>query len=190
MIKYLGVTIDHKLTFKKHIQEKCNNATRVLNMLRRNLHFAPTSVKCKAYLTSVRPILEYASVCWNPSSQKINRSIEIVQNKAAKFVTNCYPKKGKEDEFSVTRLIKQLGWDSLEERRSKARLSMIYKIINNHVIIKPDTLPKPNRSTRTCNERNVGAQNQLLEPNSKFINSGNTCILLPGATTMEHSCVT
>ena len=96
------------------------------------------------------------------------------QNKAAKFVTNCYPKKGKEDEFSVTRLINQLGWDSLEERRSNARLSMIYKIINNHVIIKPETLPKPNRSTRTCNEMNVGAQNQLLEPKSKFINSGNT----------------
>ena len=30
-IKYLGVTIDHKLTFKKHIQEKCNNATRAVS---------------------------------------------------------------------------------------------------------------------------------------------------------------
>ena len=60
-IKYLGVSIDNKLTFKKHIQEKCNNATRVLNMMRRNLHFAPKSIKCKAYMTSVRPILEYAS---------------------------------------------------------------------------------------------------------------------------------
>ena len=51
---------------------------------------------------------------------------------------------------------------------------MIYKIINNHVIINSDTLPKPNRSTRTCNEKKVGAQNQLLEPIAKFINSGNT----------------
>ena len=28
-IKYLGVTIDNKLTFKTHIQEKCHNATKV-----------------------------------------------------------------------------------------------------------------------------------------------------------------
>lgn len=94
--------------------------------------------------------LEYASVCWNPS-QKINRSIEIVQNKAAKFVTNCYPKKGKEDEFSVTRLIKQLGWDSLEERRSKARLSMIYKIINNH------------QSTPTLCPNQIGQQERAMK---------------------------
>ena len=40
-IKYLGVIIDNKLSFKQHIQEKTRKATKVLNMLRRNLHFAP-----------------------------------------------------------------------------------------------------------------------------------------------------
>ena len=62
-IKYLGVTIDNKLTFKQHIEQKCHSATNILNMLRRNLYFAPISVKTKAYMSCVRPIVEYAASC-------------------------------------------------------------------------------------------------------------------------------
>ena len=51
-IKYLGVTIGNKLTFKDHIQNKIKKANTVLNMIRRNLYFAPRSVKNKAYLAT------------------------------------------------------------------------------------------------------------------------------------------
>ena len=40
-IKYLGIIIDDKLRFKEHIEEKSKKAQTVLNMIRRNLHFAP-----------------------------------------------------------------------------------------------------------------------------------------------------
>ena len=73
MIKYLGVIIDDKLTFRQHIQEKSKKASTVLNMLRRNLFFAPKSVKSKAYQACALPILEYASLCWSPTSQKLTR---------------------------------------------------------------------------------------------------------------------
>ena len=43
-IKYLGVTIDEKLSWKTHIMNKKKKGTTVLNMIRRNLHFAPKSV--------------------------------------------------------------------------------------------------------------------------------------------------
>ena len=172
-IKYLGVTIDSKLTFSRHIEAKCTSATKVLNMLRRNLHFAPASVKAKAYMTCVRPIVEYASVSWAPSSQKHTRAIEMVQNSAAKFVLNSYPKKNKYDEFSVTRLIEQLGWHSLEARRNQARLTMTYKILNNLVILPPTTLPRAskNRIPRKCNQVKVGLNNQLFEPHSILTNN-------------------
>ena len=48
IIKYLGVYIDSKLYFNHHIQDKCKKASTVLNMLKRNLYFAPKSVKNKA----------------------------------------------------------------------------------------------------------------------------------------------
>ena len=131
-IKYLGVHIDNRLSFRKHIQEKCRSANKILNMLRRNIYFAPEVVKAKAYQSCVRPILEYAQTCWSPSSEKLKKDIESVQHKAAKFVTNTYPKKGKYDEFSVSSLISDLQWDTLERRRNNAKLVMAFKIINNN----------------------------------------------------------
>ena len=170
MIKYLGVTIDKKLTFGQHIQEKCKSATTILNMLRRNLYFAPRSVKQKAYTACVRPIMEYASNCWAPTSQKSSNTLEMVQHNAAKFVTNCYPKKGEFVKFSVTKILRDLKWDSLEERRTQARLSMAYKIINGLVILEPEMLPKLNfqRPLRQCNTAKVGPENQLVEPMSRL----------------------
>ena len=176
MIKYLGGSIDHKLTFKQHIQEKSKKATTVLNMLRRNLHFAPMSVKCKAYQACVQPILENASVCWSPTSKKLSNTLEMVHHNAAKFVTNTYPKKKDYDSFSITKILHDLDWDTLEERRSRARLIMAYKIINGHVILEPNMMPKLNlkRPIRECNEAKVGLKNQLMEPQSRLDITKNT----------------
>ena len=69
-IKYLGVTIDEKLSWKKHILNKKKKGTTVLNMIRRNLHFAPKAVKETAYISAVRPIVEYASAVWSPNSEQ------------------------------------------------------------------------------------------------------------------------
>ena len=107
-IKYLGVYIDNKLTFKKHTEEKCKSASKILNLLRRNLHFAPPSVKAKAYFACVRPILEYGNICWSPTSAKSLKCIEMIQHTAAKFVTNTYPKKGHYEQFSITKLLNDL----------------------------------------------------------------------------------
>ena len=95
MVKYLGVTIDKKINFEHHIKEKCKSATIILNMLRRNLYFAPKSVKCKAYMACVLPILEYASTCWSPTSAKMNNSLEMMPYNEERFITNTYIRNGK-----------------------------------------------------------------------------------------------
>ena len=139
-------------------------------MLRRNLHFAPQSVKTKAYFSCVRPILEYAATCWSPSSDKLNNRIEMVQHNAAKFVCNVYPKKGHYEDFSVSRLLNNLQWDSLEERRNRAKLNMAFKILNDEVILPPDLLPRTNNTfPRKCNEPLVGSVNQLYEPRARLL---------------------
>ena len=88
------------------------------------------------------PIIEYASSCWSPNSQKQTNSLEMVQHNAAKFVSNIYPKKGNYDNFSISKILKDLNWDSLEERRNHSRFIMTYKIINGHVILDPDMMPR------------------------------------------------
>ena len=141
-VKYLGVVIDKKLTFAQHTKEKCKSATSILNMLRRNLYFAPKSVKMKAYTSCVLPILEYASTCWQPTSEIMNSTLEMVQHNAARFIANIYIKKGEFRKISISKLLNDLQLETLAERRNKARLCMAYKIINNEVILHPNMLPK------------------------------------------------
>ena len=111
-------------------------------MIRRNLYFAPKSVKNKAYISTVRPIMEFASICWDPDHENLKSKLEKVQNSAARFVTNYYPKKDGQRYESVTKIVQNLGWESLENRRKNAKLIMAYKIINENVILEPKYLPK------------------------------------------------
>ena len=100
----------------------------------------------------------------------------MVQHKAAQFVTNTYPKKGSYEDYSISKILSSLNWDTLEERRIKARLTMCYKIINGHLILTPDYLPKSNqiRPSRSCNTVKVGTLHQLQETQSKLSNPSKT----------------
>ena len=52
--------------------------------------FFSKEIKSKAYLTLVRPILEYASSVWDPHLIKDSDQIEKVQRAAARWVTSDY----------------------------------------------------------------------------------------------------
>ena len=105
-----------------------------------------------------------------PTSDKLINMLEMVQHKAVKFVANIYPKKDHYEEFSILRLLQNLNWETLETRRKQLKVSLVYKILRNHLIITPDYLPyaRMNRPKRKCTEPKVGFHNQLLEPESRL----------------------
>ncbi|KAJ8019460.1 hypothetical protein HOLleu_41071 [Holothuria leucospilota] len=63
---YLGVDISNNLTWNRHINHITSSANTSLAFIRRNLYSCPRSVKANAYLTLVRPLLEYSSSVWDP----------------------------------------------------------------------------------------------------------------------------
>ena len=64
--KYLGCTITSDLKWGKHVSNICSKANNTLSFLKRNLNISNKSIKEKAYMSLVRPTLEYASVVWDP----------------------------------------------------------------------------------------------------------------------------
>ena len=100
----------------------------------------------------------------------------MVHHNAAKFVSNTYPRKGNYNNFSITNILKDLNWVSLADRKKQSKLTMTYKIINGHVILDPEMMPRANyqRPTRKCNEVKVGYENQLVEPSSRTDIAENT----------------
>ena len=128
--KYLGVTITQNLSWKEHITKITNKANSTRGFLQRNLRQCSISVKSLAYVTYVRPIVEYASVVWSPHTQALKNLLEMVQRKAARFVFNSFARN-----ISVTALLERLNWTTLENRRNHAKVTMFYKIINDIVSI-------------------------------------------------------
>ena len=79
-------------------------------------------------MSLVRPTLEYASSVWDPYQQNDIHRLEMVQRRAARYITNRY-----HNTSSVSSMIEQLEWTTLEERRKHIRLLMMYKLKNNNV---------------------------------------------------------
>ena len=129
--KYLGINISEDLVWNNHIQEITGKANRTLGFVKRNVKTRNEAVKELAYKTLVRPQVEYASSVWSPHTDKNKKiKIEMIQRRAARWVKNNYSTYD-----SVTNMLDDLGWRSLENRRIDARLVMFYKIVNCHVAI-------------------------------------------------------
>lgn len=124
--QYLGITIDESMHWSHHIKSICQKANKTLNFIRRNLYKCDGSVKASAYLTIVRPLLEYAACVWDPHQVYLIHDIEKVQRRAARWVLSDYNYNS-----SVTLMLRSLRWTSLEHRRRINRLSQFHKIVHH-----------------------------------------------------------
>ena len=82
-----------------------------------------------------------------------------LQRRAARFVTNRYHNKS-----SVNDMLGNLKWQTLEERRTNARLTMLYKI-------------------KKTKEVNIEADHKLIPTNRKLRNTNSNCFQLPSCNT-------
>ena len=140
--KYLGVTLTKDLTWGKHIDIVRAKANQQLAFVRRNIRTRSSSTKDKLFNTLVRPHLEYAATVWDPHISKQKHSLEMVQRRAARWVTNRHHNKS-----SVTYMLHTLGWTSLEHCRATSRLCMLYQIYHGSIGIPHDPYILPYRHT-------------------------------------------
>ena len=119
---YLGVELSSNMSWNKHINKISTKANRMLGLLKRNLSSCSQPVKDVAYKTLVRPTLEYCNTIWDPYQLSNITTIDKVQRRAARFVLKDYSRTS-----SVTNMLNKLDWDTLKNRRVKARLCLFYK---------------------------------------------------------------
>ena len=117
--KYLGITISNDLNWSTHINTITNKCNSKLGFLRRNLSRCTRKLKATAYLSLIRPTLEYAASVWDPRLAKDRNSIEVVQRKAARFVHGDYRRTA-----SPTNMLNDLGWKTLDARRQGQQTSI------------------------------------------------------------------
>lgn len=147
--KYLGVTIQDNGKFDMHINTAINDGNKMLAFTRRNLRVNSKTAKENAYKMLVRPKIEYAAAVWDPHNTDKITSLEKIQRRAARIVSNDHMRTS-----SVTEMIEKLKWPSLEQRRKAARLTTFYKITKGEVKVACKELKHaPSRSRRGHNQQ-------------------------------------
>jgi len=122
---YLGVTVSSDLRWR--VNNVSAKASKTLNFIRhtRNVYCCPSDTKATAYISLVRPHLEYAATAWDAHLVGDCKQLEKVHQRVAHFVKWDY-----RSTKSVSSLIFHLGWQILSDRRRKSRLSLMYKSLH------------------------------------------------------------
>ena len=124
--KHLGMILDDKLTFRSHISEAIVNAKKGINVLKFLSKYVSREVLDMTYKMYVRPYLDYGDSLFHNQSKQSMALLEQIQYQAGLIVTGCW------QGSSRSKLYDELGWESLQERRKFHRLTLYYKILNNH----------------------------------------------------------
>ena len=73
---YLGIQIDNKLDWNKHISTVDARGQSKLAFLNRNLKGCPKKLRDTAYISLIRPALEYSCSVWHSHKKSNNDKIE------------------------------------------------------------------------------------------------------------------
>ena len=142
--KYVGIIISDDMNWGQHISEIYSKATKTLGFLRRNLAFASKSTNDVAYKTLVQPKLEYAAPIWSPYSKLQINQVEKVQRTAARSTCSRW-----RNTSSVSEILDELEWPSLEARRNRSSLRLFHKLHPGAVSIEKDKYLTPVHSLKS-----------------------------------------
>ena len=158
--KHLGVILDSKLNFKSHIREAILKARRGIGLLKYLSKYVSREVLDQTYKLYVRPHLDYGDIIYHkydPDMQlNFTQQLEQTQYKAALAVTGAWMGTSRQ------KLLEELGWETLYNRRWCRRLCHFFSITTSK---SPDYLfneiPEhrsvdSNLRNPRCYEQNVG----------------------------------
>ena len=129
------------LRWSSHCTKICNKANKRLGLLRRTLKPCDKSVKEQAYLSMVRPLVEYATSAWSPYNNSDVSKLEQLKKNAARFVANNY-----DPYSSSSSIVSSLNWTPLD-------LPQVDSLIFFDKKLKRAKTPEINRLNRVPKDR-------------------------------------
>jgi hypothetical protein len=122
--RHLGVTLSYNLSWTSHISNIYIAANQRLGMLKPVQFRVDRRSLERLYISCILPMLEYADVVWAGAFEKDLNKLDQVHHCAARLVS------GATQRCSSGRLMEEVGWDSLLNRRRAHRLTLFHKIVN------------------------------------------------------------
>jgi hypothetical protein len=120
----LGVTLSSDAQWNIYIENILLSIYKHLNVLRKLQYELSRENLEKLYLVYIRPIFEYACEVWDNCGVRNPNKLDQLQLEAARIGFPIFA--------SSILIYKELGWDSLAERRKRRTLQMFYNVQNNN----------------------------------------------------------
>ena len=122
--KDLGVIVDNHFKGSEQCTGAVKRANSLLGLIARTFDFKNEKIIITLYRSLVRPHLEYCSPVWSPHLRKYIDKLERVQRRATKMIPSLR-------QLPYEERLKRLKLTSLEDRRLRTDMLVLYKILNN-----------------------------------------------------------
>ena len=146
--QHLGLVLDPKISFTKHISGKLSTARKGIGIIKHLAPYVPLKSRDQIFKTRVRPHLDYCDMIYHipvktretvdfDYTRNLNylmNILESTQYQAALAVSGAWKGTSRE------KIYDELGWESLDLRRIFRRLIQFYKIMTG---MTPDYLRTP-----------------------------------------------
>jgi hypothetical protein len=157
-IKYLGVTIDSRLSWSPHINELCKKLSQKVSALKRLSAFIPNALLLKVYISNIQSITDYCCTVWGNSAKCNLDRVMAYQKRAIRIVSGIH-----DYNISAIDLMKSLGLQTVYERVHYFTSLIMFKCISGQA---PNYL---------CDHFTLQADLHSYETR----NSSNGCLALP-----------
>ena len=162
----IGVTVSSDMKPTAQCAKAARVAQAVLGQISRAFHYRDRHVFVRLYKQYVRPHLEFCTQAWAPWTVADSTALEKVQKKAVGMVSGLIS-------HSYEDRLKELGLQTLEERRHQADMHMMHKIMHGGGGLDHNTwftrASDSGRATRSAADPlNVIVKSGRLDIRSKF----------------------
>ena len=139
--RYLGIILPSELSWADQVKYTVKKAWKALHFTMRILKKGNSNTKSLAYMSLVRPILEYGAAWWDPYREGQISALDRVQKRAAKFAHHK----------------NSPNWETLASRRTLSRICALFKAYLGERTWKHigDRLERPHYLSRVEHERKI-----------------------------------
>ena len=123
-VKLLGITIDERLKFDRHVDILCKKAAKQLNVMYRFKNIFNSKEKGVMYNTFILSNFNYCPIIWHFCGKTSTKKIEAIQERALRFMYN-------DKESTYDSLLKKCQCNTLHIRRIMTIATEVFKSLNH-----------------------------------------------------------
>ena len=126
-VKLLGIFLDSNLNFTQQMVYITKIVSQKIGIIHRLRPTLPCKILSIIYQTTIQPIFDYGLTIWGQTSKRNIRTIQVLQNRAARAVCGNFDFLNS----SVSKMISDLSWMNIEQRLFYFTAILMFKCLNN-----------------------------------------------------------